>query len=208
MPPLRWKFDRTDPQRDRVYQAEREVPFPSEPEFASLREIRAYVDEVLASPTWRALALGTRQENRGVEVRLGRGRTAHAHVETFGMSRIWLPKRMWTRDVVLHELAHCARGRMTLNHGPQFAASYVRLVRACWDASLADQLEAAYARHRVRVAPWVDARMPIPIPDRDQRDETRDEGAEEDLARQDEELEAAFAELDRVIAALAYGGSD
>src|SRR4051812_33631842 len=105
---LRW-FDDNDPQRQRVYAAEREVPFPREPEFGSLAEIRHFVTDVTKTRTWRALSANTRQERRLVDVRRGRTTHAHARVEVFGVSRITLPPHEWRRWGVFHELAHCAR---------------------------------------------------------------------------------------------------
>lgn len=187
MPPFSRRPNPDDPQRERVYAAERAVGFPRANEFPTLREVRAFVAEVLATPTWAALARHTRAEGAPVEVRRGRGTRSRASVPAprrpgWQEPRIWIAphgRRRWT---VLHELAHCARGRLTLNHGPQFTASYVRLVRDCWDPALADRLQAAFAERGVRVAAWAAPDVPVPVPDPATLDDLRDEGLAEEAA--------------------------
>ncbi|WP_310572450.1 hypothetical protein [Gemmatimonas sp.] len=172
------KYNPNDPQRERVYIAERCVDFPRAPEFQSLSEIRAFAQQVLRSPTWEALSRHTLQDGRGVVVKLGRGRRAVAHNRLVGDPAIILPRASWRRWTIFHELAHCARGKLTANHGPQFTASYFRLIHDCWNPDLAHRLQSEFERMRVRVAPWAPIGHEVPKPDPTSVGVSRDEGAD------------------------------
>lgn len=208
MPPRSSRPDPNDSQRDRVYTAERLAFGSVQPEFPFLRALRDEAERVIASPTWQLLARHTRQEHRTVVVKLGRGRRAFARVPVHGDPSIYVPRRSWTRWALFHELAHCARGRLTLTHGPHFTASYLRLVRECWDPAVADRIAAEFATHEVRVFNWAAAGAPIPVPDPATLDRRADPGLEEDRIIQErrarianEKMQEAVATLQRLAAA-------
>lgn len=182
MPARSDTFDRRDPQRFRVYAAERAVGFPRAPEFPSLAAVRAHVATVLATPVWRTLSDDTLAAGMPVVVRRGRRSHAYARVRALEAPVVVVPRDRWRRWTVLHELAHCARGPRTANHGPEFTASYLRLVRGCWDPALADRLAAAFVAHRVRVAPWGFDDTPLPVLPIPARHDRSDPGAAAEAA--------------------------
>lgn len=92
-----------------------------------------------------------------------------------GGPTIFLPRNRWLRWTLYHELAHCTHGRLASDHGPQFTASYLRLVRACWDPAVADRL-AAFVERVARGALWADSDAPIPMQDPAPSDDRRDPG--------------------------------
>ena len=178
MPHPSRKYNPNDPQRERVYIAERCVGFPRAPEFQSLAEIRVFAQQVLRSPTWAELSQHTLQEGRDVVVKLGRGRRAVAHNRLVGDPAIILPRASWRRWTIFHELAHCARGKLTANHGPQFAASYFRLIHDCWNPNYAHRLQFEFERMRVRVAQWIPIGHEVPKPEPTSVGVSRDEGSD------------------------------
>lgn len=172
------KYNPNDPQRERVYIAERCVGFPRAPEFQSLAEIRVFTQRVLRSSTWEELSRDTLQAGRGVVVKLRRGRRPVAYNRLVGDPSILLPRASWRRWTIFHEMAHCARGKLTANHGPQFTASYFRLIHDCWNPDLAHRLQSEFERNRVRVATWAPIGHEVPKPDPTSLGVSRDEGAD------------------------------
>lgn len=186
-------FDKRDPQQFRVYAAERATAFSREPLFGSLDEIVAEATRVMHSPTWEVLSRHTLQEGRDVEIVKGRGRGAKARVFVSHEPRIIMPPHQWTRWTLFHELAHCARGRLTANHGPQFTTSYLKLVHDCWSPYLAYQLREQFEQRKVRVYDWWQPGYEVPVPDPNSVTEFVDEGAEDEAAQMARDLREAFA---------------
>lgn len=194
-------FDPKDPQQFRVYKVERETTFSREVIFGSLDEIREEMDRVLASPTWQALRAHTLQAGRDVDLRKGRGKGAKAFVFEKTTPRIIMPPHQWRRWTLFHELAHCVRGKLTCTHGPQFTASYLRLIHDCWSPELAYQLRAKFAQHEVRVHPWWEPGCDIPVPDPATIAIRLDEGAEEEMAQRKERERAEWARVHAIATA-------
>jgi hypothetical protein len=188
-------FDKTDLQQFRVYRAERQTAFSREPIFASLGDIVTEAKRVMQSPTWAALSRHTLQEGREIEFRKGRGRNGKARVFVNQIPRIIMPPHQWQRWTLFHELAHCARGHLSITHGPQFTASYLRLIHDCWSPELALQLWVNFDRNRVRVHDWWEPGREIPVPDPASIAVRLDEGAEEEMAEERRSIQQSMTDF-------------
>lgn len=124
-----------------VYDAEWEA-FPKRPhqDFSSLRGVRAFVDEVLASPVWHEIKGPAR-----VEVKDNGDRDcseAHGPVRP----EIWIARGMYDRETVLHELAHAAGGQ---GHGSDFIKAFLVLVAHFMGFHYHDRLAKALGRRDI-----------------------------------------------------------
>jgi putative metallohydrolase (TIGR04338 family) len=63
-----------------------------------------------------------------------------------------LPRWGRSERVILHELAHHATPRYCAAHGPEYARTFLDLVRHFMGREVAQQLEEAFESHRVKVA--------------------------------------------------------
>jgi putative metallohydrolase (TIGR04338 family) len=128
-----------------VYDAEERLKAKDGPEF-TWAETLAYVERVTRSRWWRC------RLPRGVRVKDGRGtRIARGGWGT-GRPTVNLPRWARTRLVILHELAHVLTsrpGREVAAHGPEFAKTYLELVRR-FEPELAPRLRAEFKAGRVR----------------------------------------------------------
>lgn len=188
-------FDETDPQQFRVYDAERATGFGRGATFDSLAELGEEMARIVATPIWAALSKHTLQEGRSVELVLGRGKGGKAKIWVDRTPRIIIPPHRFNRWTLIHELAHCARGRLTCTHGPQFTASYLRLLHDCWNPELARQLYANFEKQKVRVHPWWTPGSAIPVPDPAMLTLRLDEGAEAHMAAYRASVMAEFIKL-------------
>ncbi len=149
-----------DSQRQKVYDAEASVWLPagrhtglsranwksSPPEFQTLAEVQAFVDDVCATDFWQALA----PESPTVGVKDGRGsRRGAASAELGEISMPRFTRRRW---YTLHELAHVAQGcdETRAPHGPEYAAIYLALVREFLSPTEAKRLADAFKAYGVK----------------------------------------------------------
>lgn len=132
-----------DTQRKRLYDAEREVRRGQE--FKSVAEMQQYVDALLAQRWCRS-----RWGGQSVEVRDGRGFRRAMCYPDGSSAVIYMP--LWSRcqRIVLHEVAHALAPEDAAWHGPEFAAIYLALVQREVGADAAEEMRAAFRKHRVR----------------------------------------------------------
>lgn len=143
-----------DTQRARLYRAEHEVfGVPPESKWPCLKfpAVKQFVHAMLGEP-WFQAEFGVFPE---VRIKDGRG-TRHAY-SAYDLKRqaVLFSFPRWARSapVLLHEIAHPAslhRHGMVAAHGPEFAATYLCLVRHHLGAEPHDRLIEAFTRHRVR----------------------------------------------------------
>lgn len=153
-----------DTQRQKVYDAEREL-FTHRPMWTDIEDAQRWLDEKLSSaylrrkygrfvkvdvtetPTTRT----TTEEKRVTPITI---RPGYGHTRATGnpySREIQLPK--WAREpiILLHETAHVLAPRVDAAwHGWQFCEVYLDLVRHVMGKQTADELKAAFKRHRVR----------------------------------------------------------
>ncbi len=124
-----------------LYDAENhELPFGVK--FHDWREILNYVDLVTSSAEWRALG------NVPSHVRMfDWGESPHS--EARGPNEIWLARKHWDTQVVLHELAHIATP--SANHGPRWVKAYLLLMTFFMGSYYTELYTAAFKRVGVRV---------------------------------------------------------
>lgn len=136
-----------DSQRSREYDAERQAftsadGFSGPPLFKTAAECQSFVDDVCRT--------------EGIEpimVKDGRGRVnAGAY---FASRTITLPRWARSRHVILHEIAHHMNRDLNpaplAPHGPEFARTYLDLVRRILGSDEALSLLACFKIHRVKV---------------------------------------------------------
>ncbi len=137
-----------DSQRARLYRAEGEVaPGRSLP---TVERMQAYVD-TLVEADWFAARWGA----RAFEVRPGFG---HRRATADANGVLQMPK--WARSelVLLHEVAHCLTPACCAAHGPEYAGVLLALARRGMGPAIAQALEDAFARERVR---WTLDAVPV-----------------------------------------------
>lgn len=132
-----------DEQQARVYEAEATVPDGRE--FTTVPECQAYVDQVLASEFWR------RRFPRYTRVTVKDGRGRWHGVANKPKRELLLPRVSRNERAILHELAHVVTSLRFAPHGPEFARTYVDLVRAIKGDAAARVLLEAFDRHDVGV---------------------------------------------------------
>jgi putative metallohydrolase (TIGR04338 family) len=132
-----------DSQRSKLYTAERVLH--GKPDFKTVQECQAFVDQVMATRYVKARWLAH------ITVRPGLGHTnATAQPST---AVIQLP--LWSRQraVILHEMAHCLNDdqrRAYAWHGPEFAGLFLGLVHHVLGAEAAAQLRESFRDNKVR----------------------------------------------------------
>lgn len=109
----------------------------------TLAEAQAWLDKFMAQRWFKQ-----RWQVGKVEVLAGRGLrgTAYYRAMTLGVNAR-------NRTVILHELAHILVDRepgVHAHHGPEFAATFLLLVRHEFGAETANRLRAEYVKRRVR----------------------------------------------------------
>jgi putative metallohydrolase (TIGR04338 family) len=136
-----------DSQRARLYRAEDEVG-PGR-RLPTVEALQAYVDGLVAAEWFSA-----RWGDRWFEVRPGYG---HRRATADERGVLQLPR--WARSelVVLHEVAHCLVPTSFASHGAEYAGVLLSLVRRQLSAGVAQALEDAFQRHRVR---WCTTAVP------------------------------------------------
>lgn len=114
----------------------------------TLPDCEAFIDKVCCD-AWVRRTFGT------IAPRVADGRGTR--IARGSPDRINLPRWARTKPVILHELAHGltrkAYGPSPAPHGWEFASVYLRLVQHFLGKDRADQLRAAFKKHRVRTAP-------------------------------------------------------
>jgi putative metallohydrolase (TIGR04338 family) len=128
--PMSKKPKTLDPQRELVYEAESAFESYGEDrdEQMSLEEIHAFVEHVITSPWFRKRFW---LRDLKVVIRDGRGRcTAWARYDRKAQTAyLSFPRKMRSKCVVLHEIAHVAAPGSEAAHGRSFCATYLELVR-------------------------------------------------------------------------------
>lgn len=106
----------------------------------SIEACQAYVDH-LASSAWFQSRWGRRQFTVRHKT-YGRA--------TGGWNRVTLPPWARTEHIILHEVAHSLVPHDAADHGPEFAATLLTLVRYAMGAEHAATLRESYREHRVK----------------------------------------------------------
>lgn len=115
--------------------------------------VAAYLDAMQTS-AWFLRRWGW----RGLSYENGRG----SHSTLYGYRITVAQRHRRTEAVILHEVAHTLTGNDCQDHGPEFAAILLELVRGIMGPEHAATLRASFREHRVRVA-----RGWVPKPDED-----------------------------------------
>lgn len=137
-----------DSRRQKLYDAQREIPDNSTNVLGSVEQTQAFVDKVLSERWFKA-----RWRMGGVEVGAGRGAAA---TSWHGQRRITVGPKARNPLIVLHELAHqiieraTPDGRRMAAHGPEFAYLNLWLYEKVCGRDKANELRAAYVRHGVK----------------------------------------------------------
>lgn len=132
-----------DGQRQRLYRSERAVPHGDR--FTSVAHCQAYVEDRLRSPWWR----NSCPDIPSVTVTDGRSRRHAGAVRSRRI--IKLPRWSRTELTILHELAHIATPEGCAAHGPEYARTYLELVRRFMGREAGAELRKAFQSHRVKV---------------------------------------------------------
>ncbi len=124
-----------------LYAAENnELPYGVK--FRDIGEIQRFTNMVTASPQW--LAMG----NVPGHVRVfDWGESQHS--EARGPNEIWLARKHWDTQVILHELAHIVDPKE--NHGPKWIRAYLLLINYFMGSYYTDVYTAAFKRVGVKV---------------------------------------------------------
>jgi putative metallohydrolase (TIGR04338 family) len=115
---------------------------PTGASFSSKESIQSFVDFVTSTPAW--LALGNVPERVRV---FDNGDNEESHAKPY---EIWLARRHWNTQVVLHELAHQATPKS--EHGPAWVQTYLVLVTYFMGRHYADVYTRAFRRVGVKVS--------------------------------------------------------
>jgi putative metallohydrolase (TIGR04338 family) len=137
------KGDRArDSQRSKLYTAE--TVLHGKPDFKTVQECQAFVDEVMASRYVKA------RWKQYIRVEPGYGQTNATADPTGGVIKLPLWSRQ--RAVILHEMAHCLNDqrRAYAWHGPEFAGLLLTLVHHVMGAESATKLRESFRVNRVR----------------------------------------------------------
>lgn len=141
-----------DMQRRRLYAAEHDSIWAKGKAFADTAEVQAYLDKLVGS-AWFRRHFPKSGGRRISVVRDSRARRATAWE---WKRTINLPPASWawTEHMVLHEVAHQVtydiHRRTVQGHGREYAANYVDLVQHKMGGTMAVDLKAAFAKHKVK----------------------------------------------------------
>ncbi|MGZ4678142.1 MAG: hypothetical protein ACXVJ7_11045 [Acidimicrobiia bacterium] len=140
-----------DAQRSRVYRAETPLGGRRLP---TLPDCAGYLDDVVGSMWWVA-RFPERDLGRVPLLRPGNGARQAFYREDPGRPTITLPRRYRTVGVILHELVHWALSDAhdLPNHGRTFTRILLDATAEFMGAGKRERLAAAYAEHRVAIAP-------------------------------------------------------
>lgn len=117
-----------------------ELPFGCK--FANLFVIQEYVNRITESTEWQILG------NVPCHVRVfDWGESQHS--EARGPNEIWLARKHWDTQAVLHELAHIATPKAA--HGPRWVRAYLLLVIFFMGSFYADLYTKAFKRIGVKL---------------------------------------------------------
>lgn len=122
---------RRDSQRQKLYDAEREALCVGELNYHRIQECQAVVDVICKSRFWKSLLRRNGKhwmiEERIHCVPVKKG----GHTATWDEDgrQIHLPKGSFVKWIIIHELAHAATANEVPSHGPEFARTYLQLVK-------------------------------------------------------------------------------
>jgi len=140
-----------DSQRQKLYDAELKVfgdstgRRPVEDDLATVAQMQAFVDKLMASAWWARRW----PRVRCIEVRPGFGHSRATG--SFWSKVVQMPKWARSRNVLVHEIAHCVSSPMEGGaHGWFFASNYLDLVEHVFGKATADELRASFKEHRVK----------------------------------------------------------
>lgn len=142
-----------DSQRTRLYRAEEEA-LPYANTFDHLDQADDFIWDLTHTRWWRRrypYLGGVTAEWASANKRAGSWLTLAATVDDSGIVE-FNPEIVPTERVLIHELAHFATGQEFAGHGPEFARTYVELVRYCLGPTFGSALLRAFRRRRVKVA--------------------------------------------------------
>lgn len=109
---------------------------------ASLKDIQDFVNRITESAEWQAMG------NVPCHVQVfDWGENAHS--EARGANEIWLARKHWDTQVVLHELAHIVTPKSS--HGPKWVRAYLLLITFFMGSYYADLYTKAFKRIGVRL---------------------------------------------------------
>ena len=140
-----------DSQRQKLYDAERQA-FGDGMLYHRIQECQTVVDVICKSRFWKSLL------RRNGKHWLLEERLHCAPVKRGGHTACWnendlfihLPKTSFTKWVILHELAHAATTNKTAAHGPEFARTYLQLVKRFMGQRAYQRLLAEFRNGKIR----------------------------------------------------------
>jgi hypothetical protein len=139
-----------DAQRQRVYKAEAYAPRGRA--WATIAEVQAYVDHLLALPRWPRLCPSVTKVI--IKPAQWNAMSSRAYPDTDHTGgTIRLHPDHYHQRILFHELAHLAQPPNTTWHGPEFCLIYLRLVYRLLGDGTGASLEKSFKAHRVQVAP-------------------------------------------------------
>lgn len=134
-----------DMQRERVYAAERSMPwYVKDHRFETVEQAQEWLHErVLALSWFRARWPSV------VHVRVEAKHHGLATAQpTLGLIR--MPRKQLSKAIVIHELAHLCASREEAWHGRDFCLVFLELINRCLGYAEGDQLRDAFIKHRVK----------------------------------------------------------
>lgn len=140
-----------DSQRQKLYDAEREALCGSL-NYHRIQECQAVVDMICKSRFWKSL-LRRNGKNWLVEERIHCVPVKKdAHTATWDEDNlmIHLPKSSFVKWIIIHELAHAATTNKAPSHGPEFARTYLQLVKRFMGQRAYQRLLAEFRVGKVR----------------------------------------------------------
>jgi len=140
-----------DSQKQKLYDAENRVFDRSMP-YSRIQECQAVVDIICKSRFWKSLL-----RRNGKHALVGERihcvpvkRGGHTATWDKGDLFIHLPKSSFVKWVIIHELAHGATPSKAPSHGPEFARTYLQLVKRFMGQRAYERLLAEFRKGKIR----------------------------------------------------------
>ncbi len=131
---------RSDNKVKELYRLEN-CELPRGAEFTSKEQIQAFVDEVTSDVNWIGAAINVPRKVKVFDY----GDSLESVAEK---NEIWLARKHWCAQVVLHELAHICGHH---HHGVEFTRAYLWLIRNFMGVAYEERYKAAFKRVGIEV---------------------------------------------------------
>jgi len=140
-----------DSQRQKLYDAERQA-FGGSMGYPRIQDCQAVVDMICKSRFWKSL-LRRNGKNWLIEERIHCApvkKGAHTACWNESDRYIHLPDTSFLKWIVIHELAHAATTSKAAAHGPEYARTYLQLVKRFMGQRPYERLLAAFRQSKIR----------------------------------------------------------